>query len=126
MKDYQIKAQKFLEEAREFRLGFLRSEARNPLTVNLDQDFASSSKQGVKTLLSCDMALLPLIREISVSNEFYHLADSIKKCFENGGRVIFSGCGATGRLAVLLEKAWREEFPGDGRVLSIITGGDFA
>ena len=126
MKDYQIKAQKFLEEAGEFRLGFLRSEARNPLTVNLDQDFASSSEQGVKTLLSCDMALLPLIREISVSNEFYHLADSIKKCFENGGRVIFSGCGATGRLAVLLEKAWREEFPGDGRVLSIITGGDFA
>ena len=60
------------------------------------------------------------------SIEFYHLADSIKKCFENGGRVIFSGCGATGRLAVLLEKAWREEFPGDGRVLSIITGGDFA
>lgn len=126
MKDYQKKAQNFLEEARGFRLGFLPSEARNPLTMNLDQDFASSSRQGVKTLLSCDMALLPLIRKISGSHDFSRLVESIKKCFERGGRVIFSGCGATGRLAILLEKAWREEIPGDERVLSLMTGGDFA
>ena len=126
MKDYQTEARKFLEEAREFRLGFLRSEARNPLTMNLDRDFATSSRQGVHTLLSCDTALLPLIRRIAASSDFYRLAESVKKCFARGGRVIFSGCGATGRLAILLEKAWREEFPGAEQVLSLQTGGDFA
>ena len=126
MKDYQTEARKFLEEARGFRLGFLSSEARNPLTMNLDRDFAASSKQGVQTLLSCDTALLPLIRKIAASGDFSGLVESIRKCFAHGGRVIFSGCGAGGRLAILLEKAWREEFPGDGRVLSIQTGGDFA
>ena len=126
MKDYQAEARKFLEEARGFRLGFLPSEARNPLTMNLDRDFAASSRQGVQTLLSCDTALLPLIRKIAASSDFSRFTESVRKCFDRGGRVIFSGCGATGRLAILLEKAWQEEFPGDGRVLSIQTGGDFA
>ena len=126
MKDYQIEARKFLEEARGFCLGFLPSEARNPLTMNLDRDFSASSRQGVQTLLSCDTALLPLIRKIAASSDFSRFTESVRKCFDRGGRVIFSGCGAAGRLAILLEKAWREEFPGDGRVLSIQTGGDFA
>ena len=126
MKDFREDARKFLEEEREFRLGFLRSEARNPLTMNLDGDFAESSVRGVQTLLACDTALLPLIRKLAVSSDFQRLAAAVKTCFDRGGRVVFSGCGATGRLAILLEKAWREEFPGDERVLSIQTGGDFA
>ena len=126
MKDFREDARKFLEEEREFRLGFLRSEARNPLTMNLDGDFAESSVRGVQTLLACDTALLPLIRKLAVSSDFQRLVAAVKTCFDRGGRVVFSGCGATGRLAILLEKAWREEFPGDGRVLSIQTGGDFA
>ena len=126
MKDFQTAARQFLEGAGEFRLGFLRSEARNPLTMTLDRDFASGSDRGVRTLLSCDMALLPLIRRISVSPEFRLLVESIGNCLERGGKIVFSGCGAAGRLAVLLESAWRETFPGDERVLSLLTGGDFA
>lgn len=126
MKDFQTEARQFLEGAGEFRLGFLRSEARNPLTMNLDRDFAIGSDRGVKTLLSCDMALLPLIQRVSASPEFRLLVESIKKCFGRGGKIVFSGCGAAGRLAVLLESAWRETFPGDERVLSLLTGGDFA
>ena len=125
MKDFKTEARHFLEEAGEFRLGFLRSEARNPLTMNLDRDFASGSAHGVKTLLSCDMALLPLIRRVSASPEFRLLVESLKSCLDRGGKIVFSGCGAAGRLAVLLESAWRETFPGYVRVLSLLTGGDF-
>ncbi|MBQ7176697.1 MAG: hypothetical protein IJS08_04710 [Victivallales bacterium] len=126
MIDYRKKAQDFLDNEKGYRLGFLRSEARNPLTMNLDRDFASSSALGVKTLLSCDMALLPLIRRIATSAKFQFMVECIKNCFARGGRVVFTGCGAAGRLAVLLESAWQEELPGDGRVLSLLTGGDFA
>lgn len=126
MNDYRKEAQDFLENEKQFRLGFLRSEARNPLTMNLDRDFAAGSAVGVQTLLSCDVALLPLIGKMAASGEFGHLVDSIRHCFARGGRVVFAGCGAAGRIAILLESAWREEFPGDGRVLSLMTGGDFA
>ena len=126
MTDYRREAQKFLDGAKEYRLGFLRSEARNPLTMNLDRDFISGSDNGVKTLLSCDMALLPLIYKIATSSDFHCLVEAIRKCFARGGRIVFSGCGAAGRLTVLLESAWRETFPGDEHVLSLMTGGDFA
>ncbi|MBR4222211.1 MAG: hypothetical protein IKR81_13710 [Victivallales bacterium] len=126
MKDYRKEAQDFLENAQQFRLGFLRSEARNPLTMNLDQDFVASSAQGVNTLLSCDTALLGLMRKVAESADFRRLTEAIQKCFARGGRIIFSGCGAAGRLSVLLESAWREAFPGDERVLSLLTGGDYA
>ena len=89
-KDYQTEARKFLEETREFRLGFLRSEARNPLTMNLDRDFATSSRQGVHTLLSCDTALLPLIRRIAASSDFYRLAESVKKCFDKQNESLYN------------------------------------
>ena len=54
------------------------------------------------------------------------------------GRIIFSGCGATGRLSILLESMWRDFFhrraaeltPEErslaDRSASIMTGGDFA
>ena len=124
--DFRKKAQDFLDNEKGYRLGFLRSEARNPLTMNLDRDFAAGSALGVKTLLSCDMALLPLIHSIAASAKFQFMVDCIRNCFARGGRVVFTGCGAAGRLAVLLESAWQEELPGDGRVLSLLTGGDFA
>ena len=40
----------------------------------------------------------------------------------------FSGCGATGRLAILLEAMWRDAAPAglQNAVYAIMTGGDFA
>ena len=68
--DYRIEAEKFLREEQQFRLGFLTSEARNPLTFHLDSDFERSSSCGVNTLLSCDTALLDLVRKSFASENF--------------------------------------------------------
>ena len=63
------------------------------------------------------------------------------KAVANGGKIIFSGCGATGRLSILLESMWRTFFrrleafdPNvfrkvarfENTVFSIMTGGDYA
>ncbi len=120
--DWRKKAEAFLVNDTEFRLGFLPSEARNPLTMHLDADFRESTERGVRTLLSCDRELLPMIHRTLKRPEYRMMVQAMRKA----ERVIFSGCGATGRLAVLLESAWNEALPGEKRVLSIITGGDFA
>ena len=120
--DWRKKAEAFLANDTGFRLGFLPSEARNPLTMHLDDDFRESTESGVRTLLSCDRALLPMIRQTLKRPEYRMMIQAMRKA----ERIIFSGCGATGRLAVLLESAWNEAFPGEKRVLSILTGGDFA
>ena len=49
-----------------------------------------------------------------------------------GGRIVFSGCGATGRLSILLESMWRtfcfeaQRPEYENALASIMTGGDFA
>ena len=124
--DYKSEAEKFCREEKQFRLGFLPSEARNPLTYDLDTDFAADSRCGVQTLLSCDTALLPLVNETLNSDKFKKFVKAVKECLARKGRIVISGCGAPGRIAILFEQAWRQAFPGDGSILSLMTGGDYA
>lgn len=122
MEQWECEAENFLKNETEFHLGFLPSEARNPLTMSLDRDFQRSTADGVRTLLSCDFALLPHFREALKRPEYAAMVQAVRRA----RKVIVSGCGATGRLAILLESAWNEAHPDDPRVLSIMTGGDFA
>ena len=122
MEPWEREAENFLKNETEFHLGFLPSEARNPLTMSLDRDFRQSTADGVRTLLSCDSALLPHFHEVLKRPEYAAMVQAIRRA----RKVIISGCGATGRLAILLESAWNEAHPDDLHVLSIMTGGDFA
>ena len=59
------------------------------------------------------------------------LVDTMGRTLAGGGRVFVSGCGATGRLALLLERMWREATADAApslvdRVVGFMAGGDFA
>ena len=123
----------FIENEKQFHLGFLPTEQSSPLTRNLDKEFARSTMDGVKNLQSVDRNVLAMAKRIFVSEPFLKLTDSAEKTLRNGGKIVFSGCGATGRLSILLESMWRDccaKTPGAARysdqVFSIMTGGDFA
>ena len=122
MEAWEKEAEHFLKFDTEFRLGFLPSEARNPRSMHLDEDFRRSTQEGVRTLLDCDRALLGHWRDTLRRREYAAMIRAMREA----DRVVISGCGATGRLAILLESAWREAHPGDGKVVSLMTGGDFA
>ena len=124
--DYKSEAAEFCRREKQFHLGFLPSEARNPLTYDLDSDFITDSRRGVQTLLSCDTALLSLVRDTLASDKFRRFAKAVRECLVRNGRIVISGCGAPGRIAILFERAWRRAFPGDERVISLMTGGDYA
>lgn len=123
----------FIENEKQFHLGFLPTEQSNPLTKNLDREFARSSADGVKNLQSVDRNVLAMAKRIFASEEFRKLTDNGVKTIRSGGKIVFSGCGATGRLSILLECMWRDccaktagAAPYADQVFSIMTGGDYA
>lgn len=133
MTEFERKADEFITGEKQFHLGFLPTEQSNPLTRSMEDDFRASSAAGVATLQRADRPVLDMARRVWNSAEFARLVSEGIDVVKNGGRIIFSGCGATGRLSILLESMWRQACAGDpdmtGRadaVESIMTGGDYA
>ena len=50
----------------------------------------------------------PARREVFAGPEFQRLVDALRRAIDGQGRICFSGCGATGRLSILLEACWRQ------------------
>ncbi len=128
MKSYIREAEHFLNNESEYRLGFLPSEEANPITAYLDRDFADATRRGVETLLAVDRTLVAAARKALADARFSRLRDAMAAAMSGGNRIVFSGCGATGRLSILLEAAWRDQARPEQRdaVASIMTGGDYA
>jgi len=135
----KAKARDFIDNEKQFHLGFLPSEQSNPITATLEADFARSTLAGVQCLQRGDRQIPITMRHVFASEKFEKLvASMVDTVTAPKGRIIFSGCGATGRLSILLESMWRDFFhrraseltPEErklaDRSASIMTGGDFA
>lgn len=133
------KARDFVENEKQFQLGFLPTEQSNPITATLEEDFRRSTLAGVQCLQRGDRQIAITMRHVFASPAFEGLvSDIVHSVTAPRGRVIFSGCGATGRLSILLESMWRDFFQRRAaelaedelgladRIASIMTGGDFA
>ena len=123
----------FIENEKQFHLGFLPTEQSSPLTKHLDREFARSTADGVKNLQLVDRNVAAMAKRIFASEQFRRLVDAGEKTIRSGGKIVFSGCGATGRLSILLECMWRDccaKTPAVSKyadhVFSIMTGGDYA
>ncbi len=130
---FQAKARHFIDNEKQFHLGFLPTEQSNPLTHDLDKEFSRGTVLGVKNLQQVDRNVLEMAKRVFASQEFQELVDCGEKVLRAGNRIVFSGCGATGRLSILLECMYREccartpELAAySNNVFSIMTGGDYA
>jgi N-acetylmuramic acid 6-phosphate etherase len=102
---------------------------------------ATDIAAGIGMLASVDAEVVPVAQRVFGSAEFARLVDAIADAARGGRRICFSGCGATGRLSILLEAAWRrfwqelrskhpqmsarlQDF--EPCAVSIMTGGDHA
>ena len=135
----KARAREFIENQRSFRLGFLPTERSNPITASLERDFKRSFIDGVECLQRADRQVPIAMRHVVVSPEYRALVDAMESALRSEkGRIVFTGCGATGRLSILLESMWRDFFsrrsaelsPDElrlaDRVQSIMTAGDYA
>ena len=131
----------FIRNETQFHLGYLPTEQSHPKTRGLSQALQADTSQGIRMLLSVDDDIPPVAKRVVASSEFARLQTAIKTALDANRKVYFSGCGATGRLSILLDAAnrryWRETFEkhpelkavcGDmaERTHAVMTGGDFA
>jgi len=135
----KAKARDFIDNEKQFHLGFLPTEQSNPITATLEEDFKRSTLAGVQCLQRGDRQIPITMRHVFAGEKFAALVSSmVETLTAPKGRIVFSGCGATGRLSILLESMWRDFFhrraaelsPEEralaDRIASIMTGGDFA
>ena len=131
----------FIRNETQFHLGYLPTEQSHPKTRGLSQALQVDTAKGIRMLLSVDDDIPPVVKQVIASAEFAKLRAAIKTALDNNKKVYFSGCGSTGRLAILLDAAnrryWRKTFEkhpelkavcGDmtERTHAVMTGGDFA
>ena len=134
------RAEGFLRDAVEFRLGPLVTEASHPRSTELSQVARASASAGLAVLFDVDRDVVETYDRWSRSGEPEALRDDVLASLEGGGRIFFTGCGATGRLSIQLASIWRAFWqdrrerglatpPPDaweGRAESVMAGGDYA
>lgn len=116
-------AQGFLNISHQFQLGRLLTESFHPRTRHLSSILKNDTQEGLEVLGEVDQEALDALHHFAP--EFWELYQDIQNTLNRGHRVFMSGCGATGRLALVLETLFTRKF-GEKRVISFMAGGDFA
>jgi N-acetylmuramic acid 6-phosphate etherase len=129
----QKRSEEFLKISGQFKLGALVTEASHPVTAGLSEVAERDAAAALKLLFDVDEDVLGKYREFAASGRAGAINESVVRSLRNGGRVFFTGCGATGRLSILLDSVWRDfcqQEPGlkdfEDRTLSVMAGGDYA
>jgi N-acetylmuramic acid 6-phosphate etherase len=126
------RSEEFLKISGQFKLGALTTESSHPVTANLSEVAKSDIVAALKLLFEVDGDVVRKYREFVDSGRAGGIAEKIVGSLKNGGRIFFTGCGATGRLSILLDSIWRNfwhqrnnsDF--ENRTFSIMAGGDYA
>lgn len=141
MMDYKLAAKNFLENEKQYHLGMIPTEQPNARTRHLSTIIAEDTAEGIRTILDADTDIPQVASRVFESESFRQLTGSITRNIREGRKIVFSGVGASGRLAVQFDATWRnfwfsladklpsrkDEFLGIGELgCSIITGGDRA
>ncbi|MGE3608145.1 MAG: hypothetical protein AB7I27_01060 [Bacteriovoracaceae bacterium] len=120
----QVKTQEFLKIASQFKLGHLVTESFHPKTTKLSEVVKKSAKEAHSILQEVDRDALTQM--FSQSTALWELACAIQDTLKSGHKVFMCGCGATGRLSLVLETLHRQKFGATEQVFSFMAGGDFA
>lgn len=97
----------FCENEKQFHLGVIPTEQSNPITKNLSVAIGRNTADGIKLILEADKYIPAKAKEAFHSKEFAMLVDDIVSAMENHKKVLFSSVGASGRMAIQLDGAWR-------------------
>ncbi|UCE50603.1 MAG: hypothetical protein JSW47_10650 [Phycisphaerales bacterium] len=134
MSEATKRAEEFLKREEAFRLGQLLTESSHPKTGRLSQTAAVDLPAAIRLLQSVDDDIPPAMNKVLGQECFRRLIDAFGEAMRTGRRIFFTGCGATGRLSILLEAAWRRFWRTvngsyseiENSVFSVMAGGDFA
>ena len=134
------RADQFLAIASDFHLGSLVTESSHPRTADLSDVACRSAEAGLAALFDVDRDVVDTYSEWSRTWQPARMADAALETLREGGRIFFTGCGATGRLSIQLDSIWRAFWQGrrarglttpsperwEDRTRSVMAGGDYA
>jgi len=141
-------ARQFVHHETQFQLGHLPTEQPHPYTERFSSVVQQDTAAGIALLLNVDADIPPVARRVFLSPEYGSLVSAVGRAATTDRKICFSGCGSTGRLAMMLEEMWRQYWedkagvgPGDAargtdgthpalrkaeQAASVMTGGDRA
>ncbi len=102
------RAEAFLNISGQFKLGALVTEASHPVTANLSAVARQDIAAALRLLFDVDADVIRKYREFVESGRAGEIKETVLHSLKNGGRIFFTGCGATGRLSILLDSVWRD------------------
>ncbi len=134
------RAEQFLTIASEFHLGSLVTESSHPRTTDLSDVARRSAEAGLAALFDVDRDVVDTYAAWSHTSQPASMAGAALQTLRNGGRIFFTGCGATGRLSIQLDATWRAFWQDrraggltkpapdlwENRTRSVMAGGDYA
>lgn len=112
------KTKAFLEISSQFKLGHLVTESFHHKTTNLSQLVSHDVKRALKVLQEVDREAIDLLKK--KNTDLWKLAQDIQETLTSGHKVFMCGCGATGRLSLVLETLYRQKYPDNHQVLSFM------
>lgn len=118
------KTQEFLKISSQFKLGHLVTESFHPKTMGLSDLVKKDVASALKLLEEVDHDALNIME--SKVDALWQLARDIRDTLVSGHRIYMVGCGATGRLSLVLETLFRQRFGKTDQVFSFMAGGDYA
>jgi N-acetylmuramic acid 6-phosphate etherase len=101
------RVEQFLKIAPDFFLGALVTESSHPKTANLSDAARRSTADGLAALFAVDRDVVDTYCAWSQGPLPQCMAGAALETLRRGGRVFFTGCGATGRLSIQLDSIWR-------------------
>ncbi|MCC6485747.1 MAG: hypothetical protein IT209_12970 [Armatimonadetes bacterium] len=134
------KADQFLTESTQFRLGSLLTESPHPRSRTLSDVARASAADGLAMLFDVDRDVVKKFRDFAMSGRPQKIAQTVVDALQAGGRIFCTGCGATGRLSIQMDSIWRDFWQRrrvagalepdpdewEERTFSVMAGGDFA
>lgn len=117
-------AQEFLEQAEKFQLGPLVTEAPHPETTGMSEQAKSHPLKAMQAFKDVDLDALEIFFKNSATIQ--RLSKEIFDTLASGNRVYLSGCGATGRLCLNVQRICYAigHFP--EQIIAFMAGGDVA
>jgi N-acetylmuramic acid 6-phosphate etherase len=104
----QKRSEEFLSISGQFKLGALVTEASHPVTAKLSEVARQDIAAALRLLFDVDADVIRKYREFVESGRAGEIRETVLRSLKNGGRIFFTGCGATGRLSILLDSVWRD------------------
>ncbi len=127
MQDIQSELEAFLNVKGQYHLGQLPTERPHPKSKNLSLLAKTSIKEAYRVFYEIDHDALTFLK--NNLQEVKEMGDAIHDTLARGHKIFISGCGATGRLALSVEKLWRNSYlqhEFENRVVAFMAGGDLA